>query len=113
MARTDIAKLTTSRTGGEPTMTNVDAAASPNGMQFDWTPTARLLVQTAGTATNVTVDVFTQVDGLEVANRVAAVAATTPVGNIMGPWGPEYRQADGKCYVNFSSATAAKVCVID
>lgn len=113
MARTDIAKLTTARTGGEPTMTNVDAAAAPNGMQFDWTPTARLLVQTAGTATNATVDVAVQVDGLDPANRVVAVAATTPVGNIMGPWGPEYRQSDGKVYVNFSSATNAKVCVID
>ncbi|WP_285751994.1 hypothetical protein [Lentzea sp. NBRC 105346] len=113
MARTLIAKIDTTRSGGEPPMTNVDAAASPNGMYFPWTETARLLVQTGGTATNVTVDVATQVDGLDPANRVVAVAATTPVGNIMGPWGPEYRQADGNVYVNFSSATNAKVCVID
>lgn len=113
MARTLIAKTTAVRTGIEPGMTNVDATAAPDGMYFPWTPTARLFVKTGGTATNVTVDVFTQVDGLDPANRVVAVQATTPVGKILGPFGPEYRQLDGNVYVNFSSATNASCCILD
>lgn len=113
MARTLIAKTTTVRAGIEPTMTNVDATASPDGMYFPWTPTARLFVKTGGTATNVTVDVAIQVDGLDPANRVVAVQATTPVGKIIGPFGAEYKQSDGSVYVNFSSATNATCCIID
>lgn len=113
MARTLIAKHTTTRAGAEPTMTNVDATAAPDGMYFPWTPTGKLLVKTGGTATNVTIDVATDVDGLEVTDRVVAVAATTPVGELIGPFGPEYRQADGNVWVNFSSATNASCCIID
>ncbi|SER95361.1 hypothetical protein SAMN05216188_11860 [Lentzea xinjiangensis] len=113
MARTLIGKLTTTRAGAEPAMTNVDATASPDGMYFPWTPTARLLVKTGGTATNVTIDVATQVDGLDVTDRVVAVAATTPVGEFIGPFGPEYKHADGNVRVNFSSATNATCCIID
>ncbi len=113
MARTSIAVLDTTTAGVEPTMTNVDATAAPDGMQFVWTETARLLVTTAGTATNATFDIPVTVDGQAVTDRVVAVQATTPVGKFIGPFSAAYKQADGKVYVNFSSATAAKVCVID
>jgi hypothetical protein len=113
MARTLIAATETTRAGSEPAMTNVDATAAPDGMYFVWTDTARLLVHTTGTATNVTIDVATQVDGLAVTDRVVPVAATTVVGEFIGPFGPEYKQQDGRVYVNFSSATGATVGVID
>lgn len=113
MARTEIAKLDTTTAGSEPTMTNVDATAAPDGMQFDWTETARLLVVTAGTATNATFDIPVTVDGQAVTDRVVAVQATTPVGKFIGPFPSSYKQSNGKVHVNFSSATAAKVCVID
>jgi hypothetical protein len=113
MARTLIAKLTTTRAGAEPPLTNVDATAAPDGMYFPWSPTARLAVRTGGTATNVTIDVAQQVDGLAVTDRVVAVAATTPVAEFIGPFPPEYRQADGNVHVNFSSATNATCFVLD
>lgn len=113
MARTLIAALDTTPAGSEPTMTNVDATASPDGMYFLWTETARLLVTTAGTATNATFDIPVTVDGQAVTDRVVAVQATTPVGKFIGPFSSAYKQVDGRVHVNFSSATAAKVCVID
>lgn len=113
MARTLIAKTTVTRAGVEPTMTNVDATASPDGMYFPWTPTAKLLVTTGGTATTATIDIPTTVDGQAVTDRQVVMPATTAVCKLIGPFGPEYKQADGNVHVNFSSATNAKVCVID
>lgn len=113
MARTLIARTTVTRAGVEPTMTAVDATAAPDGMYFPWSETAKLLVRTTGTATVVTIDVSTTVDGLAVTDRTASIAATTVVGEFIGPFGPEYRQADGNVHVNFSSATGATVAVID
>jgi hypothetical protein len=113
MARTLIAKTTVTRAGVEPAMTNVDAAAAPDGMYFPWSETAKLLIRTTGTATTATIDIPTTVDGQAVADRQVPVAASTTVGEFAGPWGPEYRQADGNVHVNFSSATGATVTVID
>jgi hypothetical protein len=113
MARTLIAALDTTPSGSEPTMTNVDASASPNGMYFPWTETARLMVVTAGTATAPTFDIPVLVAGQAVTDLVGAVQATTPVGKFFGPFPTAYRQADGNVYVNFSVATAAKACIID
>jgi hypothetical protein len=113
MARTLIAATDTTRAGVEPTMTAVDATAAPDGMYFTWTATARLLVRTTGTATIATIDIPTTVDGQAVTDRAVSVAATTAVGEFVGPFGPEYRQADGTVHVNFSSATGATVAVID
>lgn len=113
MARTLIAALDTTPSGSEPTMTNVDASASPNGMYFPWTETAKLLVVTAGTATAPTFDIPVLVAGQAVTDLVGAVQATTPVGKFFGPFPAAYRQVDGSVYVNFSVATAAKACIID
>lgn len=113
MARTLIARTETTRAGVEPTMTAVDATASPDGMYFVWSETARLLVRTTGTATVATIDIPTLVDGQAVTDRAVSVAATTAVGEFIGPFGPEYRQSDGRVHVNFSSATGATVGVID
>jgi hypothetical protein len=112
MARTNIARTTAARTGVEPTMTAVDATASPNGMQVDWTENLRLLVKTSGTTTTATIDIPTLVDGQSVTDRAVVVPATTAVGMVIGPFPPEYRQADGKLYVNFSSATGATVTAL-
>jgi len=113
MARTLIPTTETTRAGVEPTTANVDATAAPDGMYFVWSETARLVVHTTGTATNVTIDIPTQVDGQAVTDRVVAVAATTAIGEFIGPFGAEYRQSNGQVHLNFSSATGATVAVID
>jgi len=93
-------------------MTAVDAAAAPDGMQVDWSEDLLLLVRTTGTTTTVTIDTPGTVDGLAVADRSVVVPATTAVGMLIGPFGPEYRQSDGKLHLNFSSATGATVAAI-
>ncbi|HEU5475698.1 MAG TPA: hypothetical protein VFV67_34085 [Actinophytocola sp.] len=116
MARTNITKTTRSRAGVQPTMVAVDASASPNGMMFDWTATAEVVVRsTDGSPHTMTVAVAdaARPDGLTVPGRAVTIPATTTVALAAGPFGPEYRQADGKVYLNFDAATGMTIGVLD
>lgn len=59
----------------------------------------------------MTVDIPTTVDGQAVTDKTVSVAAGATV--VAGPWGPEYRQADGYVHLNFDSATGMTVGVLN
>lgn len=112
MARTEITKQVTTRAGAMLALANVDAAASPNGMFYKQaTGTERIVIKNADASPHtMTVDIPVTVDGQSVTDRTVNVAAGTTV--IAGPFGSEYRQADGNVHLNFDSATSMTVGVL-
>lgn len=113
MARTAITKTTPTRSGvAITTLTAVDASASPNGMSFVSDGSELVIVKNGDASPHtMTVDIPVTVDGQAVTDKTVTVAAGATV--IAGPFGPEYRQADGTVHLNFDSATSMTVGVIN
>jgi archaellum component FlaG (FlaF/FlaG flagellin family) len=114
MARTNITKTAHSRGGAQPAMVAVDASAAPNGMMYDWTATAEVVVRNTDTNPHtMTVQIPVLVDGQAVTAKTVTIPASTVVAVVGGPYGAEYRQADGKVYLNFDAATGMTIGVMD
>ncbi|MBP2331236.1 hypothetical protein JOF56_011621 [Kibdelosporangium banguiense] len=112
MARTEIVKQTTTRTGAALGFAAVDAAASPNGMFYRSDGTELIVVKNLDASPHtMTVDIPVTVDGQAVTDKTVTVAAGATV--VAGPYGPEYRQADGSVCLNFDSATSMTVGVLN
>ncbi|ALG07657.1 hypothetical protein [Kibdelosporangium phytohabitans] len=111
MARTEITRQTPVRSGAALALAAVDASASPNGMFYKSDGTELVVVKNADASSHtMTVDIPVTVDGQAVTDKTVTVAAGATV--IAGPYGPEYRQADGSVYLNFDSATSMTVGVL-
>ena len=112
MARTEIVKQTTVRSGAALSLAVVDATASPNGMFYRSDGSELVVIKNADASPHtMTVAIPVTVDGQTVAAKTVTIAAGATV--VAGPYGPEYRQADGSVYLNFDAATSMTVGVLN
>lgn len=110
MARTVLTAQPATDAGLTPTYVAADAA---NGMTYRLVPHRILhVLNGSGSALTVTINTPGTVNGLAIADRTITVAAGAPAFIALGSDAP-YAQADGTCYVDFSSATSITVAVID
>jgi archaellum component FlaG (FlaF/FlaG flagellin family) len=111
MARTEIAKQASARSGSNVVFGAVTAAAAPDGHYIDTDGSVAVLIKNTGAGPNtMTVDVPQIVDGVAVADRVV----TVPAGQTWR-WQPTdvHRQSNGQVHLNFSHATELTVAVLD
>lgn len=101
MPRTNITVVEITRDGVAPTEVAGDAT---NGNQFDHGARTFMRVRNADGAAAHIVTIITPgtVDGLAIADRVVSVPASAT--RYIGPFTNDYRQPDGKVYVDVDSA---------
>ncbi|WP_370964696.1 hypothetical protein [Amycolatopsis sp. cg9] len=107
MARTALTPQALTRAGAELVLGAVDAAASPNGKSFPTNGREVVVIKNADSGSHtcmIPVSPAAAPDGLTVTGRVI----TVPAGKtfVAGPFGPEYRQADGSVYLNWTAPRA-------
>lgn len=114
MARTALAPIRVTTDGIDPAA--VDTAANlADGNSFTWAK-GRLLWVANGDDTPLTVTVVTPVTVGRAALAVADATVTVPAGGqrLCGPFGPEFRRADGSVHVDYTGADASvTVAVLD
>jgi hypothetical protein len=113
MARTAVTPQALTRAGAELVLGAVDAAVSPNGNSFLTNGREVVVIKNADAASHtctIPVNPAAAPDGLAVTSRVI----TVPAGKtfVAGPFGSEYRQADGSVYLNWDSAASVTVGVL-
>ncbi|MET9002743.1 hypothetical protein [Amycolatopsis sp. NPDC004169] len=113
MARTALTPQALTRVGAELVLSAVDAAASPNGNSFPTDGREVVVINNADAASHtctIPVNPAAAPDGLAVTSRQVVVPAGKTF--VAGPFGPEYRQADGSVYLNWDSATQMTAAVL-
>ncbi len=111
MARVALTAVASSESGVD--LDAVDQAAEiTDGNSFVWTPTRRFYVLNGDDA-SLTVGIPTAAtvgrSALAVADLSQAMSAGTR--RVFGPFGPEFRQADGTVHVNYTGTTPTGVMV--
>src|SRR5262245_50566607 len=114
MARTALTATTVTEAGIDPTAVDV-AANLTDGNSFVWAP-HRVVFVANGDDTTLTVSVPMPGTVGRSALAIADVSGTVSAAGykVLGPFGPEFRQADGSVYLNYSGADASvTVAVLD
>jgi alkylation response protein AidB-like acyl-CoA dehydrogenase len=111
MARTALTAVASSEAGID--LTAVDTAAEvTDGNSFVWTKDRRVWILNGDDA-SITVTFPTPVTVGRSALAVADTSGTISAGahKLFGPFGPEYRQADGTVHINYAGTTPTGVTV--
>ncbi|HEY9473644.1 MAG TPA: hypothetical protein VIS06_07310 [Mycobacteriales bacterium] len=111
MARSTVTPTTVTEAGIDPAAVAV-AANTTDGDAFAWRA-HRLLYVANGDDAEITVTIATAATVGRSALAVADQSVTIAAGGakLMGPFGPEYRQADGSVHVDYAGTTPASVTV--